>query len=96
MAVRIRMTRTGRKGHACFRVGAYDIRTRRDGTCLEILGSYEPGHPKEDKRLTLKGDRIKHWLSAGAVPSVNVAALLRKNGLLEYKARKSKKKAKSS
>jgi len=96
VAVRIRMTRTGRKGHACFRVGAYDIRTRRDGTCLEILGSYEPAHPREDKRLNLKGERIKHWLSAGAVPSEKVASLLRKNGLLEAKRRKSRKKAESS
>ncbi len=92
MAVRIRMTRTGRKGRACFRVGAFDIRTRRDGTCLEVLGSYEPGHPHEDKRLQLKAERIKHWISAGAVPSVNVAALLRKQGLLEPAKRKSRKK----
>jgi small subunit ribosomal protein S16 len=95
VAVRIRMTRIGRKGHACYRVGAYDIRTRRDGTCLEVLGSYEPGHPSEDKRLVLKDERIKHWLSAGATPSENVAVFLKKRGLVAPKVRKSKKKVKS-
>ncbi len=95
MAVRIRMTRIGRKGHACYRVGAYDIRTRRDGTCLEVLGSYEPGHPREEKRLELKDERIKHWLSAGATPSEKVAVFLKKRGLIVPKAKKSRKKVKS-
>jgi small subunit ribosomal protein S16 len=89
------MTRIGRRKHACYRVGAYDIRTRRDGSCLEVLGSYEPGHPAEDKRLVLKPERIKHWLSVGATPSVKVAALLRKTGLIEAKAKPSKRKKKS-
>ncbi len=94
MAVRIRMTRTGRKDHACFRVGAFDSRTRRDGSCLEVLGTYEPSHTKEEKRLVLKAERVKHWLSVGAQPTEKVAVLLKKQGLLEPKARKSKKKAK--
>jgi small subunit ribosomal protein S16 len=76
------MTRTGRRGRASYRVGAFDVRTRRDGTCLEVLGSYDPGHPSEAKRLNLKGDRIRHWLSVGARPTVKVAALLKKQGLL--------------
>ena len=96
MAVRIRMTRMGRRGHASYRVGAYDIRTRRDGTCLEVLGSYEPGHPHEEKRLVLKDERIKEWLSAGATPSEKVAVFLKKRGLIASKARKSKKKVKTS
>ncbi len=92
MAVRIRMTRTGRKDRACFRVGAFDARTRRDGSCLEVLGHYEPGAVREEQKLVLKGERIKHWLSVGALPSEKVAALLRSRGLLEAKTRKPKKK----
>ena len=40
MAVRIRLTRTGRRNRACYRIGAFDSRTRRDGRCLEILGLF--------------------------------------------------------
>ena len=92
MAVRIRMTRTGRKGSPCYRVGAYDSRTRRDGTCLEVLGSYEPSAKAEEKKLVINTDRVKHWISAGAVPSDKVAVLLRKQGIIEPKATKSRKK----
>jgi len=89
------MTRTGRKDRACFRVGAFDARTRRDGSCLEILGHYEPGAVREEEKLVLKGERIKHWLSVGARPSEKVAALLRARGLIEPQTRKrGKKKAK--
>ena len=94
MAVRIRMTRTGRKDRACFRLGAFDSRTRRDGSCLEVLGHYEPGATSDEKKLVLKGERIKHWLSVGAQPTEKVAALLKQRGLIAARARKSKKKAK--
>jgi small subunit ribosomal protein S16 len=90
------MTRIGRKDRSCYRVGAYDIRTRRDGTCLEVLGSYEPGHPREERRLILKDERIKHWLSVGATPSDKVATLLKRKGLLKPAAPKRKKKRKTS
>jgi small subunit ribosomal protein S16 len=73
-------------------VGVYDSRTRRDGSCLEVLGSYEPSAKSEDKKLVLKSDRIKHWISAGAVPSDNVAVLLKKQGIIEPKATRSRKK----
>jgi small subunit ribosomal protein S16 len=86
------MTRMGRKGRACYRLGAYDIRTRRDGSCLEILGSYEPGHPREENRLVIKAERVKHWLSVGATPSDKVATLLRRQGLLRKPARPAGKK----
>ncbi len=80
MAVRIRMTRVGRKDKAMYRFGAYDSRTRRDGRCLEILGTYDPAVDGSDG-VTLKADRIKHWLSVGALPSEKVAVLLKKQGI---------------
>jgi small subunit ribosomal protein S16 len=80
VAVRIRMTRVGRKDKAMYRLGAYDSRTRRDGRCLEILGTYDPAVDGE-QGVTLKADRIKHWLSVGALPSENVAVFLKKQGI---------------
>jgi len=91
VAVRIRMTRTGRKDRACFRLGAYDSRSPRDGRSLEILGYYEPGAVKEEEKPTLKPERIKHWLSVGALPTEKAAAILKRHGLLTPKAPKRKK-----
>jgi small subunit ribosomal protein S16 len=82
VAVRIRMTRTGRRNRASFRLGAFDSRTARDGRCLELLGFYDPGAKTEERRLTLKDERIKHWLSVGALPSERVTALLKHKGIL--------------
>lgn len=82
MAVRIRMSRTGRRNRASFRLGAYDARTARNGRCLELLGFYDPGAKTEARRLTLKAERIKHWLAVGALPSEKVTVLLRQQGIL--------------
>ena len=82
MVVRLRMRRTGRRNCASFRLGAFDGRCRRDGRCLEILGFYDPKAKTPEKQLVVKAERVKHWLSVGAQPSVKVAALLRKQGVI--------------
>lgn len=82
MAVRIRMTRTGRRNRTSFRLGAYDSRTARDGRCLELLGFYDPGAKTEERRVVLKAERIRHWLSVGALPTEKVASILKQKGIL--------------
>ena len=78
MAVHIRMKMMGRKHRHYFRIVAIDSRQPRDGRVLEELGSYDPMIPKTDERVTLKPDRVKHWLSVGALPSEKVAVLFKK------------------
>ena len=78
MAVRIRMKKMGRKHRPFFRIVAIDSRQPRDGRVLEELGSYDPMVRSTDDRVTLKPDRIKHWLGVGAKPTEKVAVLLRK------------------
>ena len=72
------MQRHGRKHRPYFRIVAIDSRQPRDGRVLEELGSYDPMIPKTDERVTLKPDRVKHWLSVGALPSEKVAVLFKK------------------
>jgi small subunit ribosomal protein S16 len=44
---------------------------------MEILGSYNPiPDPHGNKQVSLKVDRIKHWMMHGAEPSERVAKLL--------------------
>ena len=78
MAVRIRMKMLGRKHRHFFRIVAIDSRKPRNGRITEELGSYDPMIKDTDERVKLKPDRIKYWLSVGALPSENVAVFLKK------------------
>lgn len=79
VAVRIRMKRMGRKHRPYFRIVAIDSRQPRDGRTLEELGTYDPMVVTKENRITLKTDRIKYWMSVGALPSEKVQAILVKH-----------------
>src|SRR5271169_2235602 len=72
------MKSLGRKHRPYFRIVAIDSRQPRDGRILEELGSYDPMVKNTDDRVRLKPDRVKYWMSVGALPSEKVAVLLKK------------------
>jgi small subunit ribosomal protein S16 len=72
------MKSMGRKHRPYYRIVAIDGRQPRDGRVLEELGSYDPMVKNTDDRVRLKPDRVKYWMSVGALPSEKVAVLLRK------------------
>ncbi len=76
MAVKIRLSRIGRKNRPYWRIVAVDSRNKRDGACLENLGSYDP---IKHEILQLHQDRIDHWVSKGAICSDTVARLVKDN-----------------
>jgi len=78
VAVRIRMKMLGRKHRPYFRIVAIDGRQPRDGRVIEELGTYDPMVKNTDDRVTLRPDRVKYWMSVGALPSERVATLLKK------------------
>ncbi|MBX7105859.1 MAG: 30S ribosomal protein S16 [Gemmataceae bacterium] len=78
MAVRIRMKKMGRKHRHFFRIVAIDGRQPRDGRVIEELGTYDPHVRETANRTTLKPERIKHWLSVGALPSERCETLFKK------------------
>ncbi|MDQ3093855.1 MAG: 30S ribosomal protein S16 [bacterium] len=74
----IRMQRTGRKGHAQFRVVVQDSRTApSSGKVVAHLGSYNP-HTKEAK---LNIEKCETFMSNGAQPSDRVVKLFEANKL---------------
>jgi small subunit ribosomal protein S16 len=75
MAVTLRLARRGGKKSPFYHVVATDSRNPRDGRFNEELGIYDPG--LNPVRLSLKTDRIEHWLKVGARPSATVANLMR-------------------
>lgn len=74
----IRMQRTGRKGHAMFRVVVQDAqRTPTSGKIVARLGSYDP----HAKSVTLDKEKASFYLKHGAQPSGRVAVLLKSEGV---------------
>ena len=71
----------GRKNRPFYRIGAYDNRTRRDGSPIERLGHYDPLNPKEEEQVHLNVERLKHWIEVGAQPSETVASMMKKAGI---------------
>ncbi len=69
MAVKIRMARLGKKNAPYFRIVAVDSRKKRDGACLEDLGTY---NPTTGELIQFHIERIEHWMSKGAIPSETV------------------------
>jgi small subunit ribosomal protein S16 len=72
------MKKMGRKHRHYFRIVAIDARQPRDGRVIEELGTYDPQVKNTDERVTLLPARVKYWMSVGALPSENVAVLLKK------------------
>ena len=81
MAVKIRMTRMGRRHRPFFRINAIDSRTPRDGKVLEKLGHYDPIEKDKDKQVVLNVERVQYWLDKGAIPSETVSQILLKKGV---------------
>jgi len=81
MAVRIRLSRIGKKNRPHWRVVAVDSKKKRDGAFLENLGSYDP---IKHQILQLRVERIDDWVSKGAICSEAVLKLIRlkKNGIV--------------
>jgi small subunit ribosomal protein S16 len=77
LTVKIRLARTGRKNISRFRIVAIDSHKKRDGSFLEILGSYNPQH--QPKQFVIKTERVAYWLDKGAQPSETMKNLLKQD-----------------
>ena len=78
MAVKIRLKRFGKKRAPYYRVVVMDSRTKRDGRAIEEIGKYHP--TEEPSVIEINSDRAQYWLSVGAQPTEQVAALLKLTG----------------
>jgi small subunit ribosomal protein S16 len=81
MAVKLRMTRIGRRHRPFFRINAIESRTPRDGRIIEKLGHYDPIEKDPAKQIVLNLERIQYWLDHGAVPSDAVSQILLRQGI---------------
>lgn len=90
MALRIRLRQQGCNNRAFFRIVVANARSPRDGKYVEAIGWYNPLEKDAVKGISVKEDRIQHWLNVGAQLSENVEHLISKaapNTLLQQKER---------
>jgi small subunit ribosomal protein S16 len=74
MALRIRLSRTGKRNAPHHRIVVADARSPRDGRFIEVIGIYDPRHKSE--RIDL--ERVDYWLPRGAKPSETVDAIIKR------------------
>jgi small subunit ribosomal protein S16 len=78
VAVKIRLKRLGKIRAPYYRIVVADSRTKRDGRVIEEIGKYHP--TEEPSFIEVNSERAQYWLSVGAQPTEQVAALLKLTG----------------
>ncbi len=77
MAVRIRLTRLGRKKKPFYRIIVADSESKRDGKFLDVVGTYDP--LKDPAVITIDNAKLQNWLGKGALPTTTVQSLIKKS-----------------
>ena len=79
MAVVIRLKTMGTKKKIKHRLVVTDSKFPRNGRFLEEVGYWDPS--KEPAAVSVKAERIEHWIKNGAKPSETVRSILKKVGI---------------
>jgi small subunit ribosomal protein S16 len=80
MAVKIRLSRRGRKKLSLYDVVVADSRSPRDGKFIEKIGTYNP--LTVPASIILDDNKAFDWLMKGAQPSDTVRAMLSYRGVM--------------
>jgi len=78
VAVKIRLKRMGKIRAPYYRIVVADSKTKRDGRVIEEIGKYHP--TEEPSFIEVDSARAQYWLSVGAQPTEQVAAILKITG----------------
>ena len=79
MAVKIRLRRMGQKKAPFYRIVVADSRSKRDGRCIEEIGTYDPN--LDPSVFKIDEEAAKKWLSVGAQPTDVVARIFKEAGI---------------
>lgn len=69
----------GQKKAPYYRIVVADSRSRRDGRCIEEIGTYDPN--RDPSVYQVNEEAAKKWLAAGAQPTEVVAKLFKIAGI---------------
>lgn len=79
MAVVIRLKTMGTKKKIKHRLVVTDSKFPRNGRFIEEVGYWDPS--KEPAIVSVKTERVQHWMKMGAKPSETVRSILKKYGM---------------
>ena len=86
--LKIRLSLGGAKKRPVYKIVIADSKFPRDGRFIEKVGFFNPLLPKTKKeRINLEVDRIKHWISKGAKPTLRVSRILGEAEILPMPAK---------
>ena len=77
----IRLMRTGAKKRPSYRIVVKEKQSKRDGSYLENLGTYNP--TRQPAEINLETERIQYWIGKGAQPTDTVRQLIKQAAKLE-------------
>ena len=76
--LKLRLKRTGRKRNPSYRLVVMENAFRRDGKPIDEVGYYSP----ITKKYNFDVEKIKKWLSYGALPTETVLNLFKKSKII--------------
>ncbi len=85
--LKIRFARGGRTHQAFFSIVVANARSKRDAGFIEKIGFRNPlakkdgTHKEAQAPLSINEDRLKYWLSVGAIPTQSLVLYCIKNGI---------------
>lgn len=74
--LKIKLFRTGKKGHAEYRIVVAEAKSKRDGKHADLLGTYDPH--TNPPTFNLDVEKYTNWLKKGAQPTETVRKLAAK------------------
>ena len=77
MAVRIRLSRHGRKKLPVYRIVVADSRCPRDGRFIDVVGTYAP--QQKNGEIKINAELLNAWVAKGALPTDTVARLIKRS-----------------
>lgn len=79
--VKLRLKRTGSKKRPSYRIVAADSRDKRDGSFIELIGTYQP--LEESNKYNINEEVAIKWLNMGALPTDTVRSIFSQVGIME-------------
>jgi small subunit ribosomal protein S16 len=79
MAVKMRLTRMGKKKSPYYRIVVIDGRRQRDGRYIDLIGRYDPR--ENPSLIEIDEEKAVDWLKKGVQPTEAVAKLLDISGV---------------
>ncbi len=79
--VKLRLKRTGSKKKPSYRIVAADSRDKRDGSFIELIGTYYP--LEESNKYNINEEVAIKWLNMGAMPTDTVRSIFSQVGIME-------------